>query len=54
MSSPLKRGARKWGIAFLGSPSEKKTNGPVGGREEIDISLIGFETIRVPEAERHG
>ena len=54
MSSPLKRGAKKWGIAFSGSPSERQTDGPGRGREERDSSLIGFEARHILEAERHG
>jgi hypothetical protein len=53
LSSPLKRGARKWGIAFSGSPSERHTDGPGRSREETETALNGF-VRRVPEAERHG
>ncbi len=53
MSSPLKRGAKKWGIAFSGSPSEIHTDGPGRSREETDTNLNGF-VRRVLEAERNG
>lgn len=54
MSSPLKRGAKKWGIAFSGSPSERHTDGPGRSREETDKTLNWFNVSRVLEAERHG
>lgn len=54
MSSPLKRGAKKWGIAFSGSPSERHTDGPGRSREETDKNLNGFNVSRVQEAEKHG
>ena len=54
MSSPLKRGAKKWGIAFSGSPSERHTDGPGRSREETDTNLNGFNVRRVLEAERNG
>jgi hypothetical protein len=52
LSSPLKRGARKWGIAFSGSPSETQTNGP--GRSIEEKMTSGFNFSRFMEAERHG
>ncbi len=54
MSSPLKRGAKKCGIAFSGSPSKKLTDGPGRSREERITNLNGFGFSRVLEAERHG
>jgi len=54
LSSPLKRGAKKWGIAFSGSPSERHTDGPGRSREETDKNLNGFNVRRVLEAERNG
>lgn len=54
MSSPLKRGAKKWGIVFSGSPSERHIDGPERSREETDKILNGFKVRRVLEAERHG
>jgi len=54
LSSPLKRGAKKWGIAFSGSPSERHTDGPERSREERITNLSGFNVSRVLEAERHG
>ena len=54
MSSPLKRGAKKWGIAFSGNPSERHIDGPGRSREETYKTLNGFNVSRVLEAERHG
>ena len=53
MSSPLKRGAKKWGIAFLSSPSETHIDGPGRFHEETDTSLNGF-VRRISEAGRNG
>jgi hypothetical protein len=54
LSSPLKRGARKWGIAFSGSPSETQIYGPGRSIEEKLTRPSGFNFSRVLEAERHG
>jgi len=54
LSSPLKRGAKKWGIAFSGSPSETQTNGPGRSIEEKMTNPSGFKFSRVMEAKRHG
>ncbi len=54
MSSPLKRGAKKWGIAFSGSPSERHTDGPGRSCEETDTTLNGLDVRRVLEVENHG
>jgi hypothetical protein len=54
LSSPQKRGAKKWGIAFSDSPSERHIKGPGRSREETDTNLNGFNVSRVLEAERNG
>jgi len=54
LSSPLKRGAKKWGIVFSGNPSERHIDGPGRSREETYKTLNGFKVRRVLEAERHG
>ncbi len=54
MSSPLKRGAKKWGIVFSGSPSETQTDGPGRSREETAASLNGLEAKQASEEERLG
>ena len=53
MSSPLKRGAKKWGIAFSGSPSETQIDGPGRSHEETITSLVGFDR-RISEEDRNG
>jgi len=53
LSSPLKRGAKKWGIAFSGSPSETHIDGPGRSHEETDTSLNGF-VKRISEEDRNG
>jgi len=54
LSSPLKRGAKKWGIVFSGSPSETQTDGPGRSIEEKRTRPSGFNFSRVMEAVRRG
>jgi len=54
LSSPLKRGAKKWGIAFSGSPNETQTEGSERSIVETNIGSSGFNFSRVLEEDRHG
>jgi len=52
LSSPLKRGVKKWGIAFSGNPSETHIDGPGRSHEEAITNMIGF-VRRISEADGH-